>query len=81
MNAESTLSWEMMITEPSHTMQANFPRLGSKNAPEPARPEKTGIIPLFQPAPPDDKVIRELNALAAQYPFCILFKAKSHDML
>jgi hypothetical protein len=42
---------------------------------------RTEVIRLRLSAPPDEKKISELNTLAASYPFCILYRAKKHDML
>jgi len=43
---------------------------------------RNGVIKLMPPpSPPDDKTIRELNALAAKHPFCSLHKVKKHDPL
>jgi hypothetical protein len=49
-----------------------------------ARPrrQKPGVIKLLTPPlPPDDKTIRNLNALAAKHPFCQLHRVKKHDTL
>jgi hypothetical protein len=44
--------------------------------------EKPGLVKnLLLPAPPDEQKIKELNELAAGYPFCITHKAKKHEML
>ena len=33
------------------------------------------------PPPPDEEVIRKLNEIAKEYPFCVFYKEKSHDPL
>ena len=44
--------------------------------------KKIGVVKLMPPpTPPDEKTIRELNALAARHPFCNLHKVKKHDPL
>ena len=43
--------------------------------------QKTEVIRLRLSAPPDASKIKALNALAASYPFCILYRAKKHDTL
>jgi hypothetical protein len=44
--------------------------------------QKLGVIkPLTSPPRPDEKTIRQLNALAAKPPFCGLHRVKKHDML
>jgi hypothetical protein len=47
-----------------------------------SRPNKSGVLKLLPPPPPpDEKRVMELNALAANHPFCVLHKAKRHDPL
>jgi hypothetical protein len=50
-----------------------------------ARPrrQKSGVVKLLMPptTPPDEKTIRQLNALAAKQPFCRLHRVKKHDTL
>jgi hypothetical protein len=43
--------------------------------------QRTEIIRLPLAAPPDESKVKELNTLAAQHPFCIVYKARKHDML
>jgi hypothetical protein len=43
--------------------------------------QKREVIRLPLVTPPDEEKIRELNGLASQYPFCILYKAKKYEML
>jgi len=43
--------------------------------------QRTEIIQLPLAAPPDESQVRELNTLAAKHPFCIIYKARKHDML
>jgi hypothetical protein len=44
--------------------------------------QKPGIVKLMPPpVPPDEKTIRELNALASKHPFCRLHSVKRHDTL
>lgn len=81
MKAEPTVSWEVLITEPSLTTQINSNKIVPKNSSGNLRRDKPGIINLFHPDPPDEERIRELNALVAKYPFCVYYKAKKHDML
>ncbi|HEV3413549.1 MAG TPA: hypothetical protein VG101_13795 [Puia sp.] len=46
------------------------------------RPQKPGMIKLITSPPrPDEKTIRQLNALAAKPPFCGLHRVKKHDTL
>jgi hypothetical protein len=66
MNAE-IVSWDMRIAE--------------SNLSDRLRLERTAVINIFQPDPPDERRTRELNALAKKHPFCIYYKAKKHDML
>jgi len=33
------------------------------------------------PPQPDEEVIRKLNEIAREYPFCVSYKEKSHDPL
>jgi hypothetical protein len=81
MKAESIASWEILITDPSLTTQINSNKIVPKNSSDKLRRDKPGIINLFQPDPPDEERIRELNALVAKYPFCVYYKAKKHDTL
>jgi hypothetical protein len=68
MKATSLKTWPIMVPE-------------SKITPKP-RQQKPGVIKLLaHPAPPDDKTIRRLNALAAKQPFCVLHRVKKHDTL
>jgi hypothetical protein len=46
-----------------------------------ARRQSTSVVKLSTPPPPDEKTIRRLNKLAAQYPFCALHRVKKHDTL
>jgi hypothetical protein len=43
--------------------------------------QRTEIIQLPLATPPDEIKVRELNALAGKHPFCVLYKARKHDML
>jgi hypothetical protein len=43
--------------------------------------QRTEIIKLPLSGPPDEKKIGELNALAASYPFCVLYHPKKYDTL
>ena len=43
--------------------------------------QKTEVIRLRWSAPPNESKTKALNALAANYPFCILYRAKKHDTL
>jgi hypothetical protein len=43
--------------------------------------QRTEIIKLPLSNPPDEKKIRELNELAASYPFCILYRPKKYETL
>jgi hypothetical protein len=46
------------------------------------RRQKPGVIKLMTPPPPpDEKAIRQLNALASKQPFCKLHRVKKHDPL
>ena len=38
--------------------------------------EQTPVLP-----PPDEEVVRRLNAMAKQYPFCILHRNNTHSRL
>jgi hypothetical protein len=81
MKAESIASWNLLITEPplvNHTINTKQQPTQTSGK---LRREKPEVINLYQPDPPDENKIRELNALATKYPFCVLYKAKSHDML
>lgn len=33
------------------------------------------------PPPPDEEIIKRLNEIAREYPFCVFYKEKSHDPL
>jgi hypothetical protein len=68
MRAEPTTSEFMMIAKATLTARP--------------RRQKPGVIKLLMPpAPPDEKTIRGLNALAAKRPFCQLHRVKKHDPL
>jgi hypothetical protein len=68
MKASSLKTWPTVVPESKLTAKP--------------RQQKPGVVKLLtQPAPPDDKTIRRLNALAAKHPFCILHRVKKHDML
>ncbi|HVU57035.1 MAG TPA: hypothetical protein VHD83_18365 [Puia sp.] len=42
----------------------------------------SGVVKLMPPVtPPDEKMVRDLNALASTPPFCTFKKARRHDML
>jgi hypothetical protein len=42
----------------------------------------SGVVKLMQPVPPpDEKTVRDLNALASTPPFCTFRKARRHDTL
>jgi hypothetical protein len=43
--------------------------------------QKTEVIRLPLAPPPNEEKIRELNKLASQSPFCILYRARKYDML
>jgi len=44
--------------------------------------QRPGVVKLLPPPlPPDEKMLQELNALAAKHPFCVLHKVKKHDPL
>ena len=67
-------------------MKTNSPKTWPAMVPESiltAKPRpRPGVIKLLtHPAPPDDKTIRRLNALAAKHPFCVLHRVKKHDTL
>ena len=41
-----------------------------------------GVVKLLPPPTlPDEKMLQELNALAAKRPFCVMHKVKKHDPL
>jgi hypothetical protein len=68
MKANSLKTWPAMVPESTLTAKP--------------RQQRPGVIKLLtHPAPPDDKTIRRLNALAAKHPFCILHRVKKHDTL
>jgi hypothetical protein len=43
--------------------------------------QKSEVIMLPMATPPDEKKVMELNRLAADRPFCVLYKAKKYDTL
>lgn len=43
--------------------------------------QRTEIIQIPLAVPPDESKVKELNTLAAKHPFCIVHKARKHDML
>jgi hypothetical protein len=46
------------------------------------RRQKSRMIKLLSPPlPPDEKTVRQLNALASKLPFCRLHRVKKHDTL
>jgi hypothetical protein len=68
MKANSLKTWPTMVPESKLTAKP--------------RQQKPGVVKLLaHPAPPDDKTIRRLNALAAKQPFCVLHRVKRHDTL
>ncbi|HTR28818.1 MAG TPA: hypothetical protein VMH27_06085 [Puia sp.] len=68
MRAESFTSWPKMIPEARLTAGP--------------RRQKQGVIKLLAPPPqPDEKTVRQLNALANKPPFCRLHRVKKHDTL
>lgn len=71
MQTKSLVTWPSILSEPSLTsFNKTMPR------------QRQGIVKLLPaPPPPDEKTIRELNALAAQPPFCHLHTVKKHDPL
>jgi hypothetical protein len=46
-----------------------------------SRKSKPGVVKLLPaPEPPDEAMIRQLNALANQHPFCRLHQVKKHEL-
>lgn len=74
MRANSLAKWHSLHSEKSVTARSEM-SLTAK-----ARRQSTGVVKLLTP-PPDEKTIRRLNKLAAQYPFCVLHRVKKHDTL
>ena len=67
-----------MVTRP---MILQEPTLTAFNTSKIQR-QRPGVVKLLPPPPPpDEKIVMELNALAAKHPFCTLHKAKKHDPL
>jgi hypothetical protein len=72
MKPDSAASWPALLPEKS---------LAAYN-PTKAQRQKQAVVKLMPPVPPpDEKTIRELNALASTRPFCAYRKIRLHDTL
>jgi hypothetical protein len=65
-----------LVIMPIHLAEPLLPSFNTR-----MRRQRTEVIQLPLATPPDELKIRELNALARKYPFCVLYKARKHDTL
>ena len=71
METKSLTIWPILLPESSMTAYNTK-----------SQRQRPGVVKLMPPpAPPDEKTIRQLNALAAKPPFCSLHRVKKHDPL
>jgi hypothetical protein len=67
-----------LATRPMIVQEYNLTAFNSNKS----RRQRPGVVKLLPPPlPPDEKTLKELNALAAKHPFCVLHKVKKHDPL